>query len=688
MNRLQHETSPYLLQHKDNPVDWYPWGEEAFTAAQRDDKPILLSVGYSACHWCHVMAHESFEHEPTAQIMNELFINVKVDREERPDVDDIYMQAVQAMNRGGGGWPMTVFLLPDGRPFYGGTYYPREPRHGMPSFRQVMEAVHDAFVNRRDGLTEQAGQLTRALDRSQLNIPQDDSGLNESLLKTAGEVMQTQIDRVNGGIGQAPKFPSPMNIEYLLRHHHWTGDEGALSAVNLTLNKMARGGIYDQIGGGFHRYSVDAEWLVPHFEKMLYDNAQLSRLYLHAWQATGNAFYRRVAEDIYDYILREMTAPEGGFYSATDADSDGEEGKFFVWSLAEVREILDEIDENGDDLTGTAVAYYGISEGGNFEGHNILNVPVDEADVADELGIDLETLRDRLQIINDRLYAARTGRTYPGLDDKILTSWNAMMLASLTEAAVAFDREDYRIAAERCGEFLLENMVQDGRLYRTYKNGQAKLNGYLEDYANMIDAALELYHMTFLDRWFVLARQLADTTLAHFAADDGGFFDTSDDHETLIVRPRNLQDNATPSGNSMLAKQLIRLAGYTGDDRYTTAARSILAPLIAAFQQYPSAFGEALNAADMLVRGVQEVAVVGNPTQPATKSLLGAIRSGYRPDVIVALTRDDVADEHTIPLLSYRTKVKDQPTVYVCRNFACQMPVNDADAVINLLNRE
>ncbi len=679
MNRLQNETSPYLLQHKDNPVDWYPWGDEALQKAKAEDKPVLLSVGYSACHWCHVMAHESFEHAETAQIMNELYVNIKVDREERPDVDAIYMDAVQAMT-GRGGWPMTVFLLPDGRPFYGGTYYPLEARYGMPSFRQILRGVYDAYANRRDEVEASATQLSQSLDRSLLNIGGDDAALNVDLLDTAVDREAQAFDKMYGGFGGAPKFPQPMNLEFLLRAYVRTKDPHTLNMVTYTLQKMARGGIYDQIGGGFARYSVDAMWLVPHFEKMLYDNAQLSRVYLHAWQVTQDAFYKTIAEEIYDYILREMTAPEGGFYSATDADSEGEEGKFFVWTLDELQSLLSESDYQ------IAVEYWGVTSGGNFEGKNILYVPNDADVVAERLNINEDTLTERLAAIKDTLYATRTHRVHPGLDDKILTAWNGMMLASLAEAARVLGREDYRTAAIRAGEFLLDNLrTEDGRLLRTYKDGKAKLNGYLEDYANMIDALLELYQTTFEERWFVAARELADVVLHHFPADEGGFYDTSDDHEKLIVRPRALQDNAVPSGNSMMAKQLMRLGAYTGDVRYDEAARGMLRLLVEALKQYPQAFGESLNAVDMIVNGVAEVAVVGDPSVDNTLALLQVTTETYRPNVIIALAEDDVDGETTIPLLNYRVQRGGEPTVYVCENFTCQMPVTSADDMRSLL---
>ncbi len=540
MNRLQYETSPYLRQHADNPVDWYAWSEEALDRARAEDKPILLSIGYSACHWCHVMAHESFEHEPTAAMMNDLFVNIKVDREERPDLDDIYMQAVQALSHGHGGWPMTVFLLPDGRPFYGGTYFPREARQGMPGFREVLAAVDDAYRNRREDVEKMANDLTQGLQRDVLGIGGLASDLTPDLLDAAyGKLTQT-FDQTHGGFGGAPKFPQPMNLEFLLRTYARTGDQAALDHLTFTLRQMARGGIYDQIGGGFHRYSVDAVWLVPHFEKMLYDNAQLSRVYLHAYQVTGDEFFKTIAEEIYDYVLRELTAPEGGFYSTTDADSEGEEGKFFVWTVDELRDLL------GEDAN-VAIEYWGATGRGNFEGANILYVPNDEAVVAQRLGISVAELRAKLAAIKDTLFAARTQRVHPGLDDKILTSWNGLMLASLSEAARVLKRADYHDAAVRCADFLLDQMMTgDGRLLRTYRDGHAKINGYLEDYAALIDALLELYQTTFDERWFTQARDFADAALSRFRAPDGGFFDTSDEHEALIARPRGLQDNATP----------------------------------------------------------------------------------------------------------------------------------------------
>ncbi len=686
MNRLRDETSPYLLQHADNPVDWHPWGEEAFRIAREQDKPVLLSVGYSACHWCHVMAHESFEDNATAEIMNALFVNVKVDREERPDVDDIYMGAVQAI-AGQGGWPMTVFLLPDGRPFYGGTYYPKERRLGMPSFTQLMGAVHDAYRNQRDNLEQQADNLHEALKRDVLAIGRDDdSGLTADMLDEAAKSLTAGMDRENGGFGTQPKFPNPISLEFLLRHHSRTNDEEALNLVTFTLRRMASGGIYDQIGGGFARYSVDAHWLVPHFEKMLYDNAQLSRLYLHAWQITKDSAFKSVAEDIYDYILLEMTSPKGGFYSATDADSDGEEGKFFVWTIDEVAEALIPIGDQLPRALEIAIEAFGMTPQGNFEGSNILHLPRPLGETAEVLGLTDDELISAIGLIKRQLYKVRAERVPPGLDDKILTSWNGMMLASLAEAARVLKRDDYLAAAQLCGRFLLDQMLDNsGRLHRTHKEGRSKLNAYLEDYANMIDALLELYMSTFDDAWFARARQLADVALSRFRSDDGGFYDTSDDHEDLIVRPRNMQDNVTPSGNAMMAKQLLRLAAYTGEDRYYEAAQEVLRKLSDAMRQYPQAFAESLNAADMRIQGIAEVAIIGDPDDALMADIVDSLRQPYRPNVVVAHARDDVYEHESIPLLNARKRIDGMTTVYVCRNFACRLPVKTATETEALL---
>jgi len=679
MNKLQNETSPYLLQHKDNPVDWYPWGDEALSLAKSQDKPILLSVGYSACHWCHVMAHESFEHTETANIMNEWFINIKVDREERPDVDSIYMEAVQAMT-GRGGWPMTVFLLPDGRPFYGGTYFPLERRYGMPSFRDVLLGVHDAYLNRRDEVNRVADNLTDSMNRAVLGIGGDADALNAELLSQAIKSLMRDYDPTYGGFSGAPKFPQPMVWEFALRYAVHRDDKSILDMVTNTLIQMARGGIYDQIGGGFARYSVDALWLVPHFEKMLYDNAQLSRLYLHTWQVTKDPYLLQIATEIHDYLLREMTSPEGGFYSATDADSEGEEGKFFVWDMPELRDLLP------DPLYDTAIEVFGVTKGGNFEGHNILTLPNPLDVSAERLGISVSELTDRVALIKDKLYTARLQRIPPGLDDKILTGWNGMALASLAEAARILNRVDYHQATLRCANFLAEHlMTDDYRLYRTHKAGVSKLNGYLEDYANLIDAFLEVYQLTFDQKWFAHAVGLAERVLAHFSTTEGGFFDVSDDHEALVVRPRSVQDNAVPCGNNMMAKQLIRLYAYTGEAKYQDSAVRALQLLTNALGQYPHGFGEALNSVDMLVRGIDEIAIIGDPKAEATKSLLAEIHAQYRPNMVLALSPVAVEDEHLVPLLRGRGLKGDMPTVYVCREMTCKLPVNTVDELQKVL---
>jgi hypothetical protein len=673
MNRLATATSPYLRQHADNPVDWFQWGDEAFQKARGEDKPIFLSIGYSACHWCHVMAHECFENPEIAALMNRDFINIKVDREERPDVDDIYMQATLMFNNGQGGWPMTVFLLPDGRPFHAGTYFPPRDMRGMPGLPRVMAAVMDAFRNRRDqvqGLAERVTDSLQRLDFSGLNASGD--SLSPELLHVAAQGMGHDFDPTYGGLTRrAPKFPSPMNLDFLLRSAVHQGVHGngarALHMVTFTLRKMARGGIYDQIGGGFARYSVDERWLVPHFEKMLYDNAQLSRLYLHTWLASGDPFFRRMAEDIYDYILREMTSPEGGFYSTTDADSEGVEGKFFVWTPAELRSLLTPEEAEA------ALLYWDVTEGGNFEHRNILNVPMDDEVAANLLNISVEDLAARIESAKHKLYAARTQRVPPGLDDKVLTAWNGMMLASLAEGARFLKRDDYRQAALRSADFLLSVMRRQGRLLRSYKDGVAMYNGYLEDYACLIDGLIQVYHLTFEARFLGDAEALAEAVLTHFAAPDGGFFDTSHDHEQLIARPRSLQDNATPSGNSTMAKVLAQLAAFTGEPRYDEAARAILTPLAAAMRQYPAAFGEALTAVDLLVRGIDEVAIVGTPAA----ALLEVVNAGFRPNVILAYAAADQGEGASPRLLAHRHQVEGRAAAYVCRNFACRQPTTD-----------
>ena len=667
-NRLVNETSPYLLQHADNPVDWYPWGEEAFQKAKAENKPIFLSIGYSACHWCHVMEHESFEDEGVAAIMNEYFVNVKVDREERPDVDRIYMSAVQALT-GHGGWPLSVFLTPEGIPFFGGTYFPPEPRHGLPAFTDVLLAVIDAWQKRRDEIVT-GGKRLLTLIEQHMAFPEGsaDDLLYPEVLRGAFQGMQRQFDWVHGGWSGAPKFPQPMTFEFLLRYHRSAGEEEALQMVVKTLQAMARGGMYDQLGGGFHRYSVDARWLVPHFEKMLYDNAQLARLYLHAWQITGHPVFRSIVEETLDYVVREMRDPGGGFYAAQDADSEGEEGKFFVWTADEIRQAL------GGDAP-AFMAAYGVTEAGNWEGKNILTF-VDEWEA-----------REALADARRRLFEVRERRVKPARDDKVLTAWNGLMLAAFAEAARVLGREDYRAVAEENAAFLLRELRRpDGRLWHTWKAGVAKVNGYLEDYTHLIDGLLELYQTTFDPRWYAAAQELADIVLRHFRA-PVGFYDTSDDHEALVIRPRELQDNALPSGNAMAAYVLLRLAALAVEPRYADVARQSLAQMQGVAARHPLAFGQWLIAIDYALSHPKEIAIIGDPQAADTRTLLETCTAGYRPHQVVAVGALGREAER-VPLLRDRAQIDGRATAYVCVDFTCYPPVTTAAELERLLRGE
>jgi uncharacterized protein len=670
-NRLAQETSPYLLQHADNPVDWYPWGEEALARARAEDKPLLVSIGYSACHWCHVMAHESFENPAIARLMNDLFVNVKVDREERPDVDHIYMTAVQAMTHHGG-WPLTVFCTPDGTPFYGGTYYPPEDRGQMPGFPRLLGAVAEAYRTRRDEIARQGVELRAAVANS-MSPQMPDGDLDPALLDQAVQALSASFDGRFGGFGRAPKFPQPMAIEFLLRRYHATGDEQVLGMIEFTLERMARGGMYDQLGGGFARYSVDDRWLVPHFEKMLYDNAQLSRAYLHAYQATGNPFYRQIAEETYDWVQREMTDPAGGFYSALDADSEGHEGKFYVWTPAEIREVL------GEEDAALVCRYWGVSEGGNFEGRNILWVPLPLETVADEAGVPPERLQAAVERARRELFAVRAQRVWPGRDDKVLTAWNGLMMRSFAEAARVLDNDDYRRVATANATFVLTQLRQGDRLLRTWRQGQAKLNGYLEDHAFYASALLTLYEATFELEWFTEARALADAMLDQFWDDSiGGFYNTPRDHEALVVRPRDFYDNAIPAGNSVAVDVLLRLALLTGEQRYQQPAERVLRQLAPAMGQHPLAFGELIQALDFHLAQPREIALVGEPAAPDMRELLAVVNGAYLPNKVVALRRpEDHAPEAAIGLLAERPPLDGRATAYVCQNYACELPTTN-----------
>ena len=694
-NRLIHETSPYLLQHAHNPVNWYPWGEEALRKAKEEDKPILLSVGYSACHWCHVMERESFENEGIADIMNRHFVSIKVDREERPDIDAIYMQAVQALTHQGG-WPMTVFLTPDGQPFYGGTYFPpNDRRYGgqvMPGFPNVLSTMADVYENRRSDVEEQARQIADYLNQRGPVRNKNLHPLNTlplELLSTAGSELAAQFDPVNGGFGGAPKFPSTMSLEVLLRLHlhRAKGEIGTKAArpemeiVETSLRHMANGGIYDQLGGGFHRYSVDAEWLVPHFEKMLYDNALLSRLYLHAYLVTNYPMYNRVVEETLDYVVREMTSPDGGFYSTQDADSEGEEGKFFLWTPEEVKAAL--LPDDAD----LFMRYYDVTESGNFEGKNILHVERDAALVAEDADVALVTLQDSLARSRQLLFKVREKRVKPGRDEKILTSWNGLMLRSFAEAARYLARPDYLQVAIKNAEFLLSNLRRDGRLLRTYKDGRAHLNGYLEDYVFLADGLLALYEANVNPRWFSEARSLMDEAIKLFADEqDGGFFDTGSDHEALISRPKDITDNATPAGNSVAVDVLLRLAAFTGESSYRQRADDYLQPLADIIVKHPSAFGHALGALDFALSPVKEFAIIGDPRAADTRALVDVINERYLPNSVFACASpENQTAFQVIPLLANRLQKDGKATAYVCQNFACQAPVTTPGELQNLL---
>jgi uncharacterized protein YyaL (SSP411 family) len=678
-NRLAGETSPYLLQHAHNPVDWFPWGPDALTRARLLDRPIFLSIGYAACHWCHVMERESFEDEATAAFLNARFIAIKVDREERPDLDQIYMSAVQAMT-GGGGWPMSVFLTPDGRPFYGGTYFPKVPTHGLPSFRQLLEGIDRAWRDQRSDLEQSAAQLVAQLASQARNAAGPAPG--PDLLDTAVTLIERSFDATNGGWGGAPKFPQPMTIELLLRRAA-AGDRRALPVARRTLDRMADGGIRDQLGGGFHRYATDAIWLVPHFEQMLYDNAQLARVYLHAWAFTGDARYRDVATGTLTYILRRLTTDSGAFAASEDADTEGVEGSTYVWSGDEVREVL------GDDAAIFMTAY-GVTDRGNWEGATILSRTRSTDQLANLYGLSVKEVEGRLAAARSRLLLRRDARPQPGRDDKALAAWNGLAIGALADGARLLRLADlgpladrYEAAARRAAATILDGLLgEDGRLGRSWKDGRATGQGVLEDYACLADGLLALYEATFDERWFTTARTLADAILERFADPDGGFFDTATDHERLVTRPKDPQDNATPSGGSMATLVLLRLAALTGDSRYRTAAERALTTVTPYTARYPTAFAMWLQAIDLALAPVAEIAIVGSPADPATRALLEAAAGGYHPNRVIALAGDEAAvAASAIPLLADRARISDRPTAYVCRDFACRLPVTDPDAL-------
>ncbi|MEO8908825.1 MAG: thioredoxin domain-containing protein [Gemmatimonadaceae bacterium] len=676
-NRLKNETSPYLLQHAENPVDWYPWGTEALDRAKREDKPVLLSIGYAACHWCHVMAHESFEDEDTARLMNEKFVNIKVDREERPDIDGIYMQAVQSMT-GHGGWPMTMFLLPDGRPFYGGTYFPPDDRHGLPSFRRILGSVSEAYEKRRAGVVETADEFKKIYDSNRLGT-QSSGPLSPAMLETAYRSLAQRYDDCNGGFGGAPKFPATMTLDFLLRFWKRTGTPDALEMVSNSFRRMARGGIYDQIGGGFARYAVDAVWLVPHFEKMLYDNALLIRLGSHLFQATKDAEVERVTIETIEWVAREMTSPDGGFYSSFDADSEGHEGKFYVWTESELDSLL------GADSRAFK-SYYGVTPGGNFEGKNILFVGSDRDGAAARAREDEEMLDAVLARGKRVLYDARARRVWPGRDEKILAAWNGLMLRGIATAARVFRRQDFRELAVRNATFLQREMVRDGRVMRSHKEGVTRISGFLEDHAALALGFLAVYELSFDEHWMIRAREIANAMIKWFRDDSvGAFFDTASDAEELITRPRDVTDNATPSGTSLATELLLYLAELEHDAEYRRRAVFTLEALAEPMARYPTAFGHLLGCADMEINGAVEVALAGDTNDAQFKALERAVAGQYVPSLVLA--GGPPKKDPVVKLLSDRPLIDGEPSAYVCRGYTCDKPVTSPEELAAQLER-
>jgi len=675
-NRLAAETSPYLRQHAHNPVDWYPWGPEALERARREDKPILLSIGYAACHWCHVMERESFEDEETAALMNRHFVSIKVDREERPDIDAIYMDAVQAMT-GHGGWPLTAFLTPEGKPFYAGTYFPDEDRHGMPAFRRVLTAIADTWATQRSEAETQGQRVVDAIARTGALTASADP-LSEDVLLGAFATLRRAFDERWGGFGGAPRFPQPMTLELLLRCH-LRGVPDALDMLTLTLDRMAAGGMHDQVGGGFHRYSTDERWHVPHFEKMLYDNAQLARLYVRAWQVTSSDGYRAVAARTCEYLMRELRQPQGGFSSSQDADSEGVEGRFFVWSWDEL------VDAAGEHVA-TAL---GASPGGNWEGTNVLWLPRPLAGLAAELGVDAERLVADLEGARPALLARREGRVHPAADDKVLAGWNGLAISALAEVGRALGEPRYVDAAVRAAGFVFEELRDDdGRLLRSWRDGRAGGRAYADDHALMAEAALTLYETTFELRWFEAARALCDDLLRLFHDEErGGFFQTAADAEMLVVRPKELYDNAVPSGNSVAADVLQRMAHLTGEIGYERAGVSALRLVRDVMERAPTGFGHALSALDLYLSGAREVAIVGDPADPGTLALTDEVTvRRFLPNHVLAVAApDDDVSLATVPLLEGRTAIDGRPTAYVCERFVCGLPVTAPRALAEQL---
>jgi uncharacterized protein YyaL (SSP411 family) len=660
-------------------VNWYPWGEEALTKARLENKPIFLSIGYAACHWCHVMAHESFEDEQTAAFMNEHFVNIKVDREERPDLDAIYMQATVAMS-GSGGWPMSVFLTPELKPFYAGTYFPPVQRYNMPAFRDLLAGIARAWRQEPAEIERVSGQVSSYLQQAMTSNPTGESTLTQSDLDQVVKAFVDSYDWGYGGWGTAPKFPQPMIIEFLLRRHS-AGNPDALKPAVHALHAMSRGGMYDVVGGGFSRYSVDNFWRVPHFEKMLYDNAQLARAYLHAWQITQEPHFRQIVVETLDFVAREMTHPAGGFYSSLDADSEGEEGKFYVWTLEQIRDVLQEESEFFE-------AAYGITERGNWEGKTVLQRASEDTTLAARFKLTPQAVPEKLAVSHSRLLSARSSRIRPGTDDKTLTSWNGLMLATFAEAARVLDdselRHKYLILATRNAEFLLDALRPAGRLNRSWRQGKVTKEVFLEDYAALILGLIELYQTDFQNKWFSIAQQLTEEMIEQFSDPNGGYFDTAKDSQEILLRPKDLQDSATPSGNALASEALLKLAAFTDNGLYRDLAEKSLQNIADQALRYPTSFARWLSAADFAQAKVKQVAVVYKMNPESMQELLRVIEASYRPNTVVAATASPPSSDAP-PLLIDRPLKDDKPTVYVCEGFVCQMPVTTVTELENLL---
>ena len=677
-NRLSRETSPYLLQHAYNPVDWYPWGEEALMKADREKKPILLSIGYSACHWCHVMAHESFEDESIAQIMNDHFVNIKVDREERPDLDKIYQTAVQIFLRRGGGWPLTMFLTPGQVPFYGGTYFPPEDRYGIPSFGRVLRGIVQVFREKPEDIQETVRQIREAMAGiSREASPAAQTPVDPQIVSAGVRALYSHFDQTHGGFGTAPKFPATMSLNLFLRHYQKSRETRYLEAVDLTLRKMARGGIYDQLGGGFHRYSTDVEWLAPHFEKMLYDNAQLVMLYLSVYQVTGDPFHATIAQETLDYVLREMTHSDGGFYATQDADSERVEGKFFTWSQPEIRSVL------GDDAE-PFCRYYDVTPAGNWEHRNILRVVGSLDDLSAQFDMPREALRDLLARGRTKLFSEREKRIKPHRDEKVLASWNGLMIQAFAQGAMVLGNTAYLRAANSAADFIFQHLYHDGRLRRTWKDGEGKLNAYLDDYAFVANALLELHQVDFEPRHLDRARSLINTLNEQFwDSNTGGYFFTSRDHEALMTRMKSGIDESIPSGNALAAQALLTFHHLTGDPGSLERAERILRLYAPAMQENPFGHGGLLNVADFYLEKPKEIVLVEGTSPPETRAFLQEIRRIYLPNRIFFLSSGRPGD---LPEpLRGKVSVGGRPTLYVCSHFTCSAPVTTIEEARALL---